>query len=88
MQAVSSGVGTGLIEFTDIPVTFAKVHPNKTPLQRDLDSRRFLLLNIKAKPSSLFVGAAEPVEGEEPPADEGGDPDFTWHSKSGLAGNI
>lgn len=88
VQAISSGVGTGLIEFTDIPVTFAKVHPNKTPLQLDLDYRRFLLLNIKAKPSSLFVGAAEPVEGEEPPADEGGDPDFTWHSKSGLAGNI
>ena len=88
VQAISSGVGTGLIEFTDIPVTFAKVHPNKTPLQLDLDCRRFLLLNIKAKPSSLFVGAAEPVEGEEPPADEGADPDFTWHSKSGLAGNI
>jgi len=52
-----------------------------------LDSRRFLLLNIKAKPSKLFVGDAEPAEGEEP-AEGGGEPDFTWHAKTGLAGNI
>lgn len=86
VQAISSGIGTGLIEFTDIPTQFAKVHPNKTPLQLDLDWRKFLLLNIKAKPSSLFVGGGEAAaEGEEPPAE---DVDFNWHSKSGLAGNI
>jgi len=48
----------------------------------DLDWRKFLLLNIKAKPSGLFVGE-EPVEGEEP-----AESDFNWHCKAGLAGNI
>jgi adenylate kinase len=32
IQAISQGVGTGLCEETDIPVEFAPVHPNKTPL--------------------------------------------------------
>lgn len=84
ISAISNGIGTGLIEQTDIPPHFAKVHPNKTPLQLDLDWRKFLLLNIKAQPSGLFVGE-EPVDGEE-----GGDADgdFNWHCKAGLAGNI
>ena len=47
IAAISNGIGTGLIEQTDIPANFAKVHPNKTPLQLDLDWRKFLLLNIK-----------------------------------------
>jgi len=80
--AISNGIGTGLVEQTDIPSHFAKVHPNKTPLQLDLDWRKFLLLNIKAQPSSLFTGD-EPAEGEE-----AGESDFGWHCKSGLAGNI
>ena len=33
ISAISNGIGTGLIEETDIPPHFAKVHPNKTPLQ-------------------------------------------------------
>ena len=79
-------MGTGLCEETDIPVEFAPVHPNKTPLQLDLDWRKFLLLNIKVKPSTLFVADNAPAgEGEEPPADEN---DFNWHCKGGLAANI
>lgn len=35
ITAISSGIGTGLIEQTDIPHQFPKVHPNKTPLQLD-----------------------------------------------------
>jgi len=45
-----------------------------------------LLLNIKAKPSSLFVAD------EDPTAEEGGEPlgevDFPWHCKAGIAANI
>ncbi len=82
ISAISNGIGTGLIENIDIPASFAKVHPNKTPLQLDLDWRKFLLLNIKAKPSSMFVGE-DPAEGEEPV-----ESDFNWHCKLGLAGNI
>ena len=57
VQAVSTGVGTGLVESIDIPIDFTKIHPGRSPLQldRDLDWRKFLLLNIKAKPSSLFI---------------------------------
>lgn len=51
-------------------------------MQLDLDWRKFLLLNIKAKPSSMFVGE-ETAEGEDPV-----EADFNWHCKSGLAGNI
>ena len=39
-------------------------------------------MNIKAKPSTLFVGEEQTEEAE--PADG----DFNWHCKSGLAGNI
>lgn len=82
ITAISRGIGTGLIENIDIPHNFAKVHPNKTPLQLDLDWRKFLMMNIKAQPSSLFVGEEPGEEGE------GGDADFSWHCKAGLAGNI
>jgi len=51
----------------------------------DLDWRKFLLLNIKAKPSSLFVGD-DLADGEE--AGEPGEGDFNWHCRAGLAGNI
>jgi adenylate kinase len=84
ITAISKGIGTGLTENIDIPHNFAKVHPNKTPLQLDLDWRKFLLMNIKAQPSSLFVGGGA-AEGEEEAAE---DADFQWHSKAGLAGNI
>jgi len=55
-------------------------------LQLDLDWRKFLLLNIKAKPSSLFVAeeSAEIEEGGEP----AGEVDFPWHCKAGLQANI
>ena len=42
------------------------------------------MLDIKAKPSSLFVNEDQPEEeGAEPTEGE-----FNWHCKSGLAGNI
>ena len=41
-------------------------------------------MNIKASPSSLFVGGSAENAEEEAEADS----DFTWHCKSGLAGNI
>lgn len=81
IMAISAGIGTGLVEQTDIPHQFPRVHPHKTPLQLDLNWRKFLLMNIKAKPSSLFV-----QEGADEEGGEGGD--FTWHCKAGLAGNI
>jgi hypothetical protein len=75
-----------LIEETEIPKNFAKVHPKRTPLELDKDWRKFLLLNIKAKPSSLFVADEEPTaeDGGEPP----GEVDFPWHCKAGIAANI
>lgn len=84
ISAISNGIGTGLTEQTDIPHQFPKVHPNKTPLQLDLNWRKFLLMNIKAQPSGLFVGE-EPTGDDDGGADAG---DFNWHCKSGLAGNI
>ena len=86
MQAISNGIGTGLVEETDIPLSFSKVHPNKTPLQLDLDWRKFLLLNIKVKPSSLFI--AEEVADAEEGAEPAGEVDFPWHCKAGLQANI
>ena len=47
------------------------------------------MLNIKAKPSKIFVadteGGSGDAEEEEAAPDEGG---FQWHCKSGLAVNI
>ena len=87
IQAISEGIGTGLVESIDIPPFFDQVHPARTPLQLDLDWRKFLLLNIKAKPSTLFVQSDVAAEdGEEPPEEDTGD--FKWFCKSGLAANI
>ena len=66
------------------------MHPNRTPLQLDLDWRKFMMLNIKVKPSSLFVPdteGGEDGEEEEAEADEDAG-DFSWHCKNGLAQNI
>lgn len=77
-----------MTETIDIPINFNKAHPKKTPLQLDLDWRRFLLLNIKVKPSSLFI---EDTSGKNPDDDDYEAPEdieFDWHSKGGLASNI
>lgn len=84
IQAISDGIGTGLVESIDIPIEYAPVHPKQTPLNLHLDWRKFVMLNIKAKPSPVFV-APEGGDGED--AAEGGD-NFNWHCKGGLAANI
>lgn len=86
IQAISDGIGTGLVESIDIPVEYNPVHPNQTPLQLYLDWRKFVMLNIKVNPSPIFVTAGDGGEGEE--AGEPGDGDFNWHCKNGLAKNI
>lgn len=78
ISAISNGIGAGLIEAIDYPDNTKRRHPKKTPLQLDLDWRVPLMLNLKLKPSSLFISANE----EEEPVD------FNWHSKQGLAANI
>ena len=83
IQAISDGIGTGLVESIDIPVEYNPVHPNQTPLQLHLDWRKFVMLNIKTVPSSLFIKEGAPEDGEEP-----GEDDFNWHCKNGLAKNI
>lgn len=89
IQAISEGIGTGLVESIDIPPYFEPVHPARTPLQLDLDWRKFLLLNIKAKPSTLFVAGDAGQGGEdEENAGEEDTGDFKWFCKSGLAANI
>ena len=55
ISAVSNGIGTGLTESVDFPDTNKKVYAKKTPLQLDSDWRIPLTLNLKVKPSSLFV---------------------------------
>lgn len=91
ISAISNGIGTGLVESQDIPEVFKKAHPKMTPIQLDLDWRKSLLLDLKVKPSSLFIAPAVPekVEGGE----EGGEAevevlDLKWHCKSGMATNI
>lgn len=83
ISAISNGIGTGLTESGDIPVYFKPVHPEKTPLQLDIDWRKFLLLNIKAKPSKLFVADTTANEEEEEAAED--NIEFDWHCKAGLA---
>ena len=90
IQAISDGIGTGLVESIDIPLDYAPVHPKQTPLNLHLDWKKFVMLNIKAKPSKLFVpesagDGGEDGEGEAAEEDAGG---FQWHCKSGLAVNI
>ena len=63
------------------------VHPKQTPLNLHLDWRRFVMLNIKVKPSKIFVPPGG-EGGEEEGAEEAGEGDFNWHCKSGLAANI
>ena len=63
IQAISDGIGTGLVECTDIPVEYAAVHPKQTPLNLHLDWKKFVMLNIKVKPSTIFV--PEKAEGDE-----------------------
>ena len=87
IQAISDGIGTGLVESIDIPLEYAAVHPKKTPLDLHLDWKRFVMLNIKAKPSKIFVPQQEGA-GEEEEGAEGGEGGFEWHCKSGLAANI
>jgi hypothetical protein len=90
IQAISQGIGTGLTEQVDIPAKYPPIHPERTPLQLDLDWRKFLLMHIKCKPSSLFISGAEPTlddDGNEEPTPEDGD-DFKWLCKNGLAVNI
>lgn len=88
IKAISEGIGTGLTESIDIPPFFEPVHPARTPLQLDLDWRKFLLLNIKAKPSTLFVQPDAKDGGEDGEAEEAGEDDFKWYCKNGLAANI
>jgi adenylate kinase len=78
IAALSNGVGTGLIESIDEPDKGMKLHPKKTPLQLELDWRIPMMLDLKLKPSSLFVSQNE----EEEPVE------FDWHSKTGLSQNI
>lgn len=84
IAAISNGIGTGLLESVDYPDPehMKKAHPKKTPLHLlQADWRIPLMLNLRVKPSSLFVGGGE--------GEEGGDSvDFNWHCKSGLALNI
>jgi adenylate kinase len=89
IQAISDGIGTGLVESVDIPLEYAPVHPKQTPLNLNLDWKRFVMLNIKAKPSKIFVPETEGAgEGEEEEAEGGDDGGFQWHCKGGLSANI
>ena len=84
IAAISNGIGTGLLESVDYPDAdhMKRAHPKKTPLHLlEADWRIPLMLNLRIKPSSLFVSS-----GLE---DDGGDAvDFNWHCKGGLAVNI
>jgi len=85
ISAISEGIGTGLVECDDIPIEFEPVHPKLTPiLLEGKNWKRFLMLNIKATPSKLFVKETE--EGAE--GGEGDGAEFNWHCKNGLAANI
>ncbi len=92
ISAISDGIGMGLIESIEVPDVFKKHHAKKTPLQLDLDWRKPLLLNLRIKPSPLFI-APDPElneEGEEAEADPDAPEvlEMDWHCKSGLAANI
>lgn len=89
IQAISDGIGTGLTESIDIPIEFDYGHAKLTPIQLTSNWKKFLMLNIKATPSSLFV--TQKADGEEAEADGGegeGEGGFNWHCKDGLAKNI
>lgn len=78
ISALSNGVGTGLVESVDYPEALKKSHPKKTPLQLETDWRVPLLLDLKLKPSNLFVSQNE----EDEPVE------FEWHCKNGISANI
>lgn len=85
IASISNGIGTGLLESVDYPDPdhIMKTHPKKTPLNLlEKDWRIPLMLNLRVKPSSLFVGGGG--EGD----DAGDSVDFNWHCKAGLAANI
>ncbi len=65
IKAISEGIGTGLTESVDIPIEFDAPHEKITPILLNSCWEKFLLLNIKATPSSLFVTADAPEEGGE-----------------------
>jgi hypothetical protein len=91
IQAISNGVGTGLVESIDIPIDYENVHPKKTPIDLNLDWRRFVMLNIKVKPSGIFIPpVADDAGDDEAAAADDGDEGtgFKWHCKSGLQANI
>ena len=46
------------------------------------------MLNIKARPSKIFVPQGDGAEAEGGGEEEGGEGGFDWHCKSGLAANI
>lgn len=83
IQAISNGVGTGLVESVDIPIEYEAVHPKQTPLNLDLDWRRFVMLNIKVKPSPLFVPQAGGGDDDADNQEEANDDNegFNWHCK-------
>jgi len=66
-------------------VEFDPPHEKITPLLLNSCWEKFLLLNIKASPSSLFVTADAAEEGGEEGGNQG---DFNWHCKNGLSKNI
>lgn len=81
ISSISNGIGTGLLESVDYPDPdhMKKAHPKKTPLHiLENDWRIPLMLNLRVKPSSIFVSSGEDQE----------EVDFNWHCKSGLAANI
>jgi hypothetical protein len=93
INAISNGIGTGLIESQDIPEVFKKAHPKLTPIQLDLDWRKSLMLNLKVTPSSLFIAPENPVAaaegGEEAEAEADAEViEMEWHCKAGMAANI
>jgi len=88
IEAISEGIGTGLVEKEDIPIEFDPVYERMTPIRLDQSWKRFLMLNIKATPSSLFIPKATGEEEEGAEADGGDAEGFNWHCKAGLASNI
>lgn len=92
INAISNGIGTGLIESQDVPEVFKKAHPKLTPIQLDLDWRKSLMLDLSVTPSSLFIAPENPVtpaEGEEPEGDADAEViEMDWHCKAGMAANI
>lgn len=95
INAISNGIGTGLIESQDIPEVFKKAHPKLTPIQLDLDWRKSLLLNLRVTPSSLFIESEKAVTPGGVEAEDVGDAEgeaeiieMNWHCKDGMAANI